>query len=105
MGWRLAAWRRFAVNGGWGAPGIGEDDEELFGKEDLTPKERVEARMGLRGFLLSGQKEWSRDGGVKLQDVRPEAAARRIVDYVRRAEKRRPTAVIPFDGDAREHLG
>lgn len=105
MSRRLAAWHRFAVNGGWGAPGLDDDDEALFGTVDLTPKERVEARMGLRGFLLAGQGEWSRDGGVKLPDTRSEPAAKRILEYVRRAERRRPTTVIPFDGDARDHLG
>eukprot|EP00961_Rhodomonas_salina_P055062 739702-Rhodomonas_salina.3 len=40
---RLAAWRRFASNGGWGAPDIDDNDEELFGDVDLSLKERIEA--------------------------------------------------------------
>lgn len=91
-------WRWFAINGGWGAPDIDDDDEALFGDVDVSLKERVEARTGLRSFLLEGQKQWSQDGGVVVPDTRPERDARRIVEFVKREERRWPTHVIigPF---------
>eukprot|EP00961_Rhodomonas_salina_P028996 391117-Rhodomonas_salina.2 len=94
----LAMWRWFAINGGWGAPDIDDDDEALFGDVDVSLKERVEARTGLRSFLLEGQKQWSQDGGVVVPDTRPERDARRIVEFVKREERRWPTHVIigPF---------
>eukprot|EP00961_Rhodomonas_salina_P076331 1024829-Rhodomonas_salina.2 len=104
---RLAAWQHFACNGGWGAPqaAIDDDDEEMFWDVDITPKERVEVLMGLRGFLLRGQLEWSKDGGVQLPDTHPEKDTLAILEYVKRAERLQQQAVIPFDSDAQEYLG
>ena len=103
--WILRAWSGWVRKGGYGAPLIDDDDEAIFGSRDPTPKERSQNRQRLREYLREGQEEWRKDGGVKVRKVERDEAAKGIMAFVRKAEKRRPKTVIPLDGDAREHLG
>ena len=46
----------------------------LFGLLDPNPAQRRADRGSLREFLLGGQKEWSKDGGVVVQETPPDPA-------------------------------
>mmetsp|Transcript_30390 Transcript_30390/g.62634 ORF Transcript_30390/g.62634 Transcript_30390/m.62634 type:complete len:863 (+) Transcript_30390:1289-3877(+) len=101
----LSRWRRWVMRGGLAAPEIYDNEEAVFGDDDLRPVERRQVTKGLRHFLLQGQDEWRKDGGVVVPEVPQDQAMGGVMRCIERALRRRPTVIIPKWDDARNHLG
>eukprot|EP00961_Rhodomonas_salina_P023570 316511-Rhodomonas_salina.1 len=64
LGWTFKKWNEWVRSVGEVAPNAVHDQEYVFGDRDFSPLERKGLRLGLREFLLQGQKTWRKDGGV-----------------------------------------
>mmetsp|Transcript_45500 Transcript_45500/g.93040 ORF Transcript_45500/g.93040 Transcript_45500/m.93040 type:complete len:915 (-) Transcript_45500:330-3074(-) len=72
-----------------------------MGDEDPSPARRQELKGRLRQFLLTGQREWRKDGGVVIEKPARDPAMVPIWDCIVAARDRRPTHRIPW-GDTVE---
>jgi len=92
-------------SGGFAKAEIIDDEEGLFRAMDPTPGERKRERESLREFLLRGQKEWSKDGGVVVKPKREDPRLTELWPFIWKARRRRPTRVISVDENVAEFVG
>eukprot|EP00961_Rhodomonas_salina_P103693 1394762-Rhodomonas_salina.2 len=94
LGWTFKKWNEWVRSGGDVAPNAVDDQEYVFGDRDFSPTERRGLRLGLREFLLQGQKTWRKDGGVVLKPRGMDPVVKEILTWVEKGERRRPATVL-----------
>jgi len=102
---QLRAWFVYVRSGGFAKAEIIDDEEGLFRTMDPTLVERKRERESLREFLLRGQKEWSKDGGVVVKPKREDPRLTELWPFIWKARRRRPTRVISVDENVAEFVG
>jgi len=101
----LRAWFVYVRSGGFAKAEIIDEEEGIFRAMDPTPGERRQERESLQEFLLKGQKEWSKDGGVNVPPKKEDPRLTELWPYIWKARKRRPTRVISVKEDVSDFVG
>jgi len=102
---RLRGWFFVARNGGLARAEVVDEEESLFGAEEIAPAAKKKERESLLEFLLAGQDEWRRDGGVKVPAREKDERLQKLWPFIWRARKRRPNQVVSPDMDVTQYVG
>jgi len=101
---RLRGWFFVARNGGLARAEVVDEEESLFGAEDVSPATKKRDRESLRDFLMNGQDEWRKDGGVVVPPRERDERLEKLWPFIWASRKRRPKEVVSPDMDVRQYI-